>query len=176
MAYYVVTGRPSPSEYAPGFARYVDLVAGEDVIFSLTGQIDRTIPALRAVSEEISLKKYAPGKWSLKEVLGHMIDTERVFAYRALRIARNDKTLLSSFDQDAFVAAAGFDSRPWTDLLGEFELLRRVNVLMFRGFDKGVWEYRGNVNGNEMSVRAAAFVIAGHELAHRQIIREKYIG
>ena len=174
MAYYV-TGRPSPSEYAPHFARYVDLVAGADVILALSGQIDRTIPALRAVSEEISLKRYAPGKWSLKEVLGHMIDTERVFAYRALRIARSDKTLLPSFDQDAFVAAANFDARPWTDLLTEFELLRRVNVLMFRGLDKSAWELSGNASGNELSVRAAAFIIAGHELAHRQIIRDKYV-
>ena len=175
MAYYV-TGRPSPSEYAPHFSRYVDLVAGDDVILALSGQIDRTIPALRAVSEEVSLKRYAPGKWSLKEVLGHMIDTERVFAYRALRIARSDKTPLPSFDQDAFVAAAGFDKRPWTDLLTEFELLRRVNVLMFRGLHKSAWELRGNASGNELSVRAAAFVIAGHELAHRQVIREKYVG
>jgi hypothetical protein len=174
MAYYV-TGRPSSSEYAPHFARYVDLVSGEDVILALSGQIDRTVPALRSVSEEVSLRRYAPEKWSLKEVLGHMIDTERIFAYRALRIARNDKTLLPSFDQDAFVAAAGFDSRPWTDLLTEFELLRRVNVLMFRGLDKSAWKFLGNANGSDLSVRAAAFIIAGHELAHRQIIREKYV-
>jgi DinB family protein len=175
MAYYV-TGRPSPSEYGPDLARYVDLVPGDDIIRALTGQIDRTIPALRAVSEEVSLRRYAQGKWSLKEVLGHMIDTERIFAYRALRIARKDKTLLPSFDQDAYVAAAGFDTRAWSDLLMEFELLRRVNVLMFRGLDKSAWELRGNASGNELSVRAAAFVIAGHELAHKQIIREKYIG
>jgi DinB superfamily len=172
---YKITGRPSPSEYEASFARYVDLVGGDDVIFALRGQIDRTIPALRAVSEEVSLKRYAQGKWSVKEVLGHMIDTERVFAYRALRFARRDTTHLPSFDQDAFVAAASFDNRPWADLLAEFELLRRVNILMFRGFEKQAWELRGNANGNEMSVRAAAYVIAGHELGHMQIIREKYI-
>ena len=174
MAYYV-TGRPNSTEYAPHFARYVDLVGGNDVIFALSGQIDRTIPNLRAVSEEISLKRYAPGKWSLKEVLGHMIDTERIFGYRALRFARNDKTELASFDQDQFVAAANFDNRPWADLVPEFELLRRVNIRMFRGFEKHAWELRGSASGNEMSARAAAFVIAGHELAHMQIIREKYI-
>ena len=154
----------------------MDLVGGENVIFALGGQIDRTIPTLRALSEEASFKRYAPGKWTLKEVLGHMIDTERIFAYRALRIARNDKTELPSFDQDKFVAAANFDSRSWTDLHSEFELLRRVNILMFRGFDKQAWELRGNAGGNELSARAAAFIIAGHELAHMQIIREKYLG
>jgi len=175
MAYYV-TGRPSSPEYAPYFSRYVDLVRGEDIIFALTGQIDRTIPTLRAVSEEASLKRYAPGKWSLKECLGHMIDTERIFAYRALRIARGDQTQLPSFDQDAFVAGANFDNRPWSDLHSEFELLRRVNVLMFRGFDKQAWQLRGHASGNELSTRAAAYIIAGHELAHMQLIREKYIG
>ena len=175
MAYYT-TGRPSSPEYAPYFSRYIDLVGGEDIIFALSGQIDRTIPTLRAVSEEASMKRYAPGKWILKEVLGHMIDTERIFAYRALRIARNDKTELPSYDQDAFVAGANFDQRPWSDLHAEFELLRKVNILMFRGFDKHAWELRGRASGGDLSARAAAFIIAGHELAHMQMIREKYIG
>ena len=95
-----------------------------------------------------------------------MIDTERVFAYRALRFARNDRTNLPGFEQDDYVAAAHFDRRPWADLLEEFEAVRRSNLLMFRGFGEEAWPRQGVANGNAMSVRAAAYVIAGHELHH----------
>ena len=103
-----------------------------------------------------------------------MIDTERIFAYRALRFARNDRTLLPGFEQDDYIPAAQFDRRPWADLLEEFEAVRRSNVLMFRGLSEEAWRRAGVANGDGMSVRAAAYVIAGHELHHMRVLREKY--
>jgi DinB superfamily len=166
--------RPAASEHAPYYSRYVDLVAGGDILGTLATQIGGTMAELRKVSEADSLKRYAPGKWSMREVLGHMIDTERVFAYRALRFARGDRTDLPGFEQDDYVAAAHFDRRPWSGLLEEFEAVRRTSLLMFRGLGDEAWPRQGVANGNPMSVRAAAYVIAGHELHHLRVLREHY--
>ena len=119
--------------------------------------------------------RYAPGKWSLREVLGHIIDAERIFAYRALRFARNDPTELPGFEQDDLIPAAHFDQRPWADLLAEFELVRRSNLLLFAGFDREAWLRQGVASRNRISVRALAYVIAGHELHHLRVIRTKYL-
>ena len=170
----LLIAKPDTSEHAPYYSRYVDLVAAGDILGTLADQIGGTLAELRKIAEADSLKRYAPGKWSVREVLGHMIDTERVFAYRALRFARNDKTDLPGFEQDHYVAAAQFDRRPWADLLAEFEAVRRSNVLMFRGLSEEAWLRQGVANGNAMSVRAAAYTIAGHELHHMRVLREKY--
>jgi uncharacterized damage-inducible protein DinB len=170
----LLVSKPGAAEHAPYYSRYVDLVADGDILGTLAGQIDGTLVQLRKISQEDSLKRYAPGKWSVREVLGHMIDTERIFAYRALRFARNDRTDLPGFEQDDYVAAAQFDRRPWADLLAEFEAVRRSNLLMFQGLGEEAWVRLGTANGNAMSVRAAAYVIAGHELHHMQVLREKY--
>jgi uncharacterized damage-inducible protein DinB len=168
-------GRPDPSEYGPFYAGYVSLVQGEDVLEALRDQIGRSLDVLRPVSSEDSLERYAPGKWSLREVVGHLIDAERIFAYRALRFARNDPTELPGFEQDDYVPAAQSDRRPWPDLLAEFELVRRANLLMFRGLDREAWLRRGVASRNEMTVRALAYAIAGHELHHLGIIRTRYL-
>ena len=170
----LVIARPDLSEHAPYFGRYIALVPDGDILGTLAGQIDGTLAELRQVSEADSLKRYEPGKWSVREVVGHMIDTERIFAYRALRFARNDRTELPGFEQDDYIPAAQFDRRPWVDLLEEFQALRRSNLLMFRGFTAEAWTRMGVCNRNAMSVRAAAYVIAGHELHHRAVLREKY--
>src|SRR5713101_3945678 len=149
---------PQTSEHLPYYSRYIALVQGQDLTVALRKQIDTSLPFLRSISEQRSLHRYAPGKWSIREVLGHLIDTERIFAYRALRFARNDATELSSFEQDDYVAAASFDSHPWADLLAEFELVRRGNVLLFGGFDNAAWLRRGVANKNEISVRALAYI------------------
>jgi uncharacterized damage-inducible protein DinB len=171
---HLLIAKPDASEHAPYYSRYVDLVADGDILETLAGQIGGTLAELQKVSDEASLKRYAPGKWSVREVVGHLIDTERVFAYRALRFARNDGAVLPGFEQDDYVREAQFDRRPWADLQEEFEAVRQSNLLMFRGLDGAAWLRRGVANGNAMSVRAAAYVIAGHELHHMGVLREKY--
>ena len=166
--------KPDVSEHAPYYTRYVDLVADGDILGTLAGQIRGTLAALRRVSEADSLKRYAAGKWSMREVLGHMIDTERIFACRALRFARNDATALPGFEQDDYIPAAQFDRRPWADLLEEFAAVRQSNLLMLRGLTSEAWLRQGVASGNPVSVRALAYIIAGHELHHMRVLREKY--
>jgi hypothetical protein len=167
--------RPGPDEYAPYYEKYVGRVASDDVVRTLGAQIETTLAFLQVVSTEDSLRRYAPGKWSVREVVGHMIDTERIFAYRALRFARNDRTELPGFEQDDYMPAARFDERLWHDLLAELEFVRGANILMFRGLDEAAWLRRGVASGCEMSVRALAYSIAGHELHHMEILRTRYL-
>lgn len=167
--------RPREDEYPPYFGKYIELVAGNDAMGVLRGQIAHSLETLRAVSGEGSLRRYAESKWSLREVVGHMIDTERIMAYRALRAARADATPLSSFDQDAYIAAAGFDLRDWAGLLEEFDAVRRTTVMLFAGLDAAAWGRRGVAGGKEITPRALAFIIAGHESHHMRIVRERYL-
>lgn len=166
--------KPHASEYAPYYSRYLDMVPDGDILGTLHRQIAGTLADLRKISEADSLRRYGAGKWSVREVLGHMIDTERIFACRALRFARNDSTPLPGFEQDDYISAAQFDRLPWAHLLEEFEALRRSNVLMFRGLGEEAWGRQGVASENPMSVRAAAYVIAGHELHHMRVLHEKY--
>lgn len=168
-------GRPESTEYVPYYGKYVDLVQGQDVLRALGDQIEGSLAALRKVSKEDSLRRYAPGKWSVREILGHLIDAERIFAYRALCFARNDQTELPGFEQDDYVPAGRFDERPWEDLITELEAVRRATILMFNGLDADAWSRSGVANGNAMSVRALAYAIAGHELHHMGVIRTKYL-
>jgi len=170
----LLEARPVASEHAPYFSRYVDLVADGNIVGTLGAQLDRTLAHLKTVSDADSLKRYADGKWSVREVVGHMIDTERIFAYRALRFARADKTNLPGFEQDDYIPAGQFDRRPWADLLEEFAAVRRSNVLMFRGLPEDAWQRQGVANNDSMSVRAAACIIAGHERHHMNVLRQKY--
>src|SRR5579871_1012493 len=124
---------PEPSEYLPYYGKYVSLVPGKHLTATLEAQAGQSLESLRGISEEKSLHRYEPGKWSIKEVLGHVIDAERIFTYRALRFARNDQTPLAGFEQDPYVAAANFDARHWRDLVAEFEHVRRSTILFFSG-------------------------------------------
>ena len=170
----LLISKPEETEHAPHFSRYIDMVPDGDILATLAGQIGVTLTELRKIAEPHSLLRYDPAKWSIREVVGHMIDTERIFACRALRFARNDRTPLPGFEQDDYIAAANFDLRPWDDLLDEFYAVRRSNLGMFRGLTEEAWMRRGIANGNEMSVRAAAYVIAGHERHHLGVIRDRY--
>jgi hypothetical protein len=170
----LLISKPEPSEHAPYFSRYIDLVPDGDILATLLSQIGVTLAELRKVTEENSLLRYEPGKWSVREVVGHMIDAERIFAYRALRFARNDQTPLASFEENDYVPAGNFDQRPWDDLLDEFYAVRRSNIAMFRGLTKEAWLRAGVASDNHMSVRALAYVIAGHERHHFGIIRDRY--
>ena len=170
------SSRPADDEYAPYFARYMALVPEPDAITALEHQLEEMLPFLRSLSEAQGELRYAPGKWSIKEVVGHLTDTERVFAYRAMRFARGDRTPLPGFDENSFVTAARFDARPLQSVVDELELVRRSSLAMFRGLGEPAWQLRGVANDNEISVRALAFNIAGHGRHHVAILRERYLG
>jgi hypothetical protein len=166
--------RPEASEYAPYYDRYISLVAGNDLLGSLEREFVETLDLLRGVSEERAGFRYAPDKWSIRQVVGHLSDSERIFAYRALRIARNDKTPLSGFEQDDFVNAANFDDIPMAELVREFEYVRLANLQLFRQFTDEAWKRLGVANHVEISARALGYIISGHEIYHRAILRERY--
>jgi|SRR5579871_3077148 len=166
---------PETTEYQSYYGRYISLVPGKDLVQTLERQLTETLPILRSITEEKSLQRYAPGKWSIKEVLGHLIDAERIFTYRALRFARKDQTPLPGFDQDPYVEAANFDARPWTDLVDEFEHVRRSTILFFRSLRPEDLLRLGTASQNAITVRALGYIIAGHELHHMEILRDRYL-
>ena len=166
---------PEPSEYQSYYAKYISLVQADEITDALDQQLTESLGMLCRISEAKSLHRYEPGKWSIKELLGHLIDSERIFTYRALRFARKDHTPLSGFDQDPYVAAGAFDTRPWSELVAEFEHVRRSTILFFRGLQPEAARRAGVANNAPITVRALAYVIAGHELHHMAILREKYL-
>lgn len=167
--------RPDAGEYAPYYEKYVSLVPAGDVVEILEGQMAETRALLRGLSEEQGASRYEPGKWSVKELVGHLVDGERVFAYRALRFARGDRTPLPGFEQDDYVAGGNFDARTLADLTDELEQVRRATLALLRPLDAEAWRRRGTASDNEVSVRALAHIIAGHELHHLRILRERYL-
>jgi hypothetical protein len=171
---HFVVGRPETSEHSPYFGRYISLISDPDILSTLQTQSTETAALLRGLSEKDGNFRYAPDKWSAKEVVGHVNDTERIFAYRALRLARADKTPLAGFEQDDYVRAGGFEKRTLADLVDEFDAIRKSSLLLFRGLEDGAWTRQGTVNNGDLSVRALAYMIAGHELHHRRILLEKY--
>lgn len=167
-------GRPDANEYAPYYERYIALVSGADVVAALEGQRLHMMQMLSARSEREGNFRYAADKWSVKDIVGHLADSERVFVYRAMRIARGDKTALSGFEQDDYVKNGGFGDRRLTDLAEEFAAVRSGSIAFFRSLKEAAWLRRGIANKNEVSVRALAFITAGHELHHQQILEERY--
>ena len=170
-----MTTRPDSTEYAPHYEKYITLVPDGDIVSILGSQLENTLGLLRPVSEEKGDYAYAPGKWTIKQVLGHLIDAERVFAYRALRIGRNDKTPLQGFEQDDFVANANFNARTLGSLIEEFAAVRRSNICLFESFGEQEWERRGTANEKEVSTRALVYIVAGHESHHMGILRSHYL-
>ena len=166
--------RPDPSEHAPYYGKYIALVPDGDILATLETQGRETARLLAGLNEQQAAHRYAPDKWSVKEVIGHVADSERIFAYRALRIARGDQTQIEGFEQDDYVRAAQFDRLSVADLAAEFTAVRQATLRLFEGLSPDAWTRRGVANNNEVSVRALAYMIAGHELHHRQILREKY--
>ena len=166
---------PDSTEYAPHYGTYVSKVPEGDVLHILESQRTETQSMLRGLSDAQALHRYAPGKWSIKEVIGHVSDAERVFAYRALRFARNDQTPLASFEQETFTPAGKFDARSLRDLAAELDAVRGATLALFRGLDGEALVRRGTASGNEVSVRALAYIIAGHERHHVGILRERYL-
>jgi hypothetical protein len=166
--------RPQAGEYAPYYDRYISLIQGDDILNTLDHQRRQTMLLLSGRDDHDGDFRYAPEKWSAKEVLGHVCDTERIFAYRALRIARADATPLEGFEQDDYVRHGLFAHRPLADLVEDFIAVRRATLSLLRNLDEVAWTRCGIANKNEVSVRALAYIIAGHELHHRRILEEKY--
>lgn len=166
--------RPAASEYGPFYKNYISQVPDGDLLTILDDQRRDTQRLLGALPEAKALHRYAPGKWSVKEVVGHVTDSERVFSYRALRFARGDAQPLAGFDETAWVPAAAFDRRSLPDLLVELEAVRRATIALFRGCDAAALARKGMANNLEITVRALAYVIAGHERHHVGILRERY--
>lgn len=166
---------PEAKEYAPYYGIYISLVEGDDVLSALKEHMPETQEILAGISEEKGLFRYAEDKWSVKELVGHLIDTERIMAYRALRFARNDQTELEGFEQNDYIANSNFDDCSLSDLAREFELVREANIMMFQNFSEDAWSRTGIASNNEVSVRALAYIIAGHELHHMKILRERYL-
>ena len=167
-------GRPEPDEMPPHFVGYIKRVPEPDPVTVCAAQIEDTATLLRGVSEADAMYRYAPDKWSIKEVVGHLTDVERIMAYRALRIARGDTTPLPGFDENAYVPVAKFDTRSLADLVGELRTARAGTLALFRTFDSDAWRRRGTASGKPVSVRAIAFMIPGHERHHVEILRSRY--
>ena len=171
----LIIERPKLGEYNPYYDRYISLIPGSDIIGTLEKQLPKTIALLSGRSEEEGNFRYQPGKWSVKEVIGHMNDTERVMAYRALRIARCDKTPLAGFEQDDFVRDGPFAELSLGSLVEEFQTVRAATLSLLRTFRPQDWTRRGKASDHEITVRALAYIIAGHEVHHRNILLERYL-
>lgn len=169
----LIPSRPDPTEYAPPFETYIKLVPEQDILTQLTLQIESTVALLRDLSEAEAETRHVTYTWSIKEVVGHLIDCERIFGARALRFARNDPTALPGFDENPYVAIAHFDARRLDSLVQEFELVRRSHLLFFGGLDGEAWLRSGIANNHPVTVRALAYVIAGHERHHVNIVRKR---
>jgi hypothetical protein len=169
-------GRPDPSEYPPYAAAYVDLVQGDDILRLLSGQAEDTVGLFQSIgAERAGAFRYAPDKWTASQVLGHVIDTERIFAYRALRVARNDGAPSPGFEQDDYVRFGPFDHCSLDSLVDEFRVVRAASLALYRNLQPEAWMRRGVANRFNVTVRGLAFLTAGHELHHAKILREKYL-
>ena len=166
--------RPRADEHAPYYERYIALVPDGDLVELLREQQHQTVRLLRPLTDERARFAYAPGKWTVKEVVGHLADAERIFAYRALRFARGDAKPLTGFDENAYVPAGRFNARSLGDLLDEFEAVRSATIHLLRHLDDAELARVGVANDNPMSVRALAYVVAGHERHHVKLLRERY--
>jgi hypothetical protein len=166
--------RPANTEYAPSYSGYVGAVPDGDVLELLERQGAETAAVLRTIGETKSRHRYAPGKWTIREVIGHVTDAERVFTYRALRFARGDSTALPSFDENAWGAATNADTRTLAALVEEFAAVRAASVALFRGFSEDQFARSGIASGHPVTVRALAYITAGHERHHMRILLERY--
>lgn len=167
--------RPEPNEYAEHYKKYIDLVKGDNIIKALSDQVIDVQAIISEIPEEKENFAYAEGKWTIKEVLGHIIDTERIFAYRTLRFARKDKTPLPGFDENLFVQHSHFQKQTLYNLGHEFAIVREANLALWKQFDEQALNEIGNANGKDMSVRAILYSVAGHTSHHLNVIKLKYL-
>jgi DinB superfamily len=171
-----VLERPKPDEYNSYFDRYISLIPGNDVVATLASQWPKTVALFSSRSEQDGDLRYAPGKWTVKETLGHISDSERILSYRALRFARGDTTPIEGFEQDDYVRGGPVSDLKLADLVEEFQTVRAATLALFRHLRPGDWTRSGIANSNPITVRALAYAIAGHEVHHRNIVEERYFG
>lgn len=167
--------RPDKNEYAEYYHKYVEKVPDGNIIEILETQLETMINFFSKITEEKSKFRYAQNKWSIREVLGHIIDAERVFSYRALRFSRNDKNPLHGFDENRYIQNSNYDIILLQKLIEEFASLRRTNIYMFKGFTEKMWLAKGIASDNEVSVRGLAYIIVGHAEHHMRIVEERYL-
>ena len=167
--------RPGADEYAPFYAGYIATLPEGDVLDLFHHQTDETLALLRPLPAARWHHRYAPDKWSVAEVLGHVCDAERILSYRALRFARGDATELQGFDENSYVPPARFDDRAPASLLAEYVAVREATISLFRGLPPGSGERRGVANGAPVSVRALLYILAGHERHHLRVLQERYL-
>jgi len=172
---HAILSRPDATEYAPYYGKYISLIPEGDLIKIMNEQFERTLATLRNISETQALARYEPGKWSIKEVIGHLVDTERIMSYRALRIARGDETPIPGFEQDDYVRAANFDARPFAEIVHEFQAVRQATLALFRSFDEAGLSRRGTASDLAVSARALTHIVAGHERHHLNVLQMKYL-
>jgi DinB superfamily len=167
--------RPKSNEYAPYYEKYVSLVNENNIVSAMINQADELKQIFSQITDAQGLYAYAEGKWTIKEVLGHLIDGERVFAYRAYRISRNDKTQLASFEQDDYIANGYFNDTKIADLIEEFYLLRKANTIFLNNLTEEAWLYTGTASEATVSVRALAYIMVGHVRHHTNILKDRYL-
>lgn len=170
-----ISERPDQSEYASYYEQYVSLVPETDYVQASAKQLTDTFALLRSIPEESGDKSYEPGKWSIKELIGHMLDTERVFVYRAFNFARGCALPLPGFDQDAFAKVANYSGYKLSDLIDEYEHLRKGNLSLFRHLKKEDWSREGVASDCKFTARAVAFIILGHERHHLNVLKARYL-
>jgi hypothetical protein len=171
----VPSGRPLPGEFAAYAAEDIAHVAGDDALAALAIQGERVLDLLSNLNDvRVDGVAYAPGKWTLKDVVAHLADDERIFAYRILCLARRDTRVLDGFDEKDYATAGEAERRPWVSILADYAAVRRATLTLLEGLPPDAWTYRGVVNGYEASVRGLAFHIAGHELRHLRAIETLY--
>jgi DinB superfamily len=166
--------RPETNEYAPHYGQYVALVPEDDILAAMKSEIAQTLAFLNGVADRDASICHPPYSWTIKQVIGHLTDTERIFGYRALRFARGDSTPLPGFDENHYANVAGSDQRPLAELASEFEAVRKSHLWLFQTLPTNAWNARGIANANEaISVRAIAYAIVGHERHHMTIVRRR---
>lgn len=168
-------GRPQSTEADSYYFAYINKVTGDDGLLAMESQLEEYLPRLSLISEEASLYRYAPGKWSIRQVLNHVSDTERAFAFRALWFARNFDSPLPSYDQDIAADAAQADRIPWSAHVEEFRRVRLATISLFQNLPDEAWMRTGVASGKSFTVRAIGFVIAGHAAHHFQILAQRYL-
>jgi hypothetical protein len=166
--------RPADDEAAAYYHTYIAEVRGDNIGEQLVEQLSQAERLFSGLDDTGALARYAPGKWSIKELLGHLNDSERIFSYRLLRISRGDSTPLPGFDQNPYVVAGRFDERPLNDLLGEFRAIRFSTVALSSGVPAGAWTQRGVASENSVTARALLYIIVGHVAHHLQVLRDRY--
>lgn len=175
MTQPTASGRPEPGEFAAYAESDIDAVEGDDAVKALEKLCTSTRDLFSEIGEPHADLAYASGKWTPRQILGHLADDERIFAYRALCICRGDPGPLAGFDENAYMRSAGFESRSLHDLLVEYQSVRNASITLFASLDEAGWRRRGVVNDYSASVRGLAFHIAGHELHHHRVLRERYM-